>query len=125
MGCGIEGSKKIKINYLTILPNSDSTFNSKMQTLYYRNNNSLKISKNNWLIILNFLQYKELKEIGKVNRQFNYYTKDNRILIKFFQKKEDDYFNNFNYENKKYIDNYNNYDKSSVQKIIDGFIFRS
>ena len=122
MGCGIEGSKKIKINYYSLYKNSHSTINTKTTNPSYRKNMH-KISSKNWLRILNFLQYKELKEVGKINRQLNFLSKDNRILIKFFQKKEDEYLI-YSFENQNNTQILDNFDKSSVQKIIDGLITR-
>ena len=122
MGCGIEVSKKIKINYNSLYKNSYSTINSKMPNPSYRKYLS-KISSKNWLKILNFLQFNELKEAGKINRQLNFLSKDNRILIKFFQKKEDEYLI-YSFENQNNTQILDNFDKSSVQKIIDGLITR-
>ncbi len=45
-----------------------------------------KISQNNWLKILNYLSFSDLKELGKVNRIFNSYVKHKEILVKFFRR---------------------------------------
>ena len=44
-----------------------------------------KITYKNWLKIIDFLNYIEIKETGKVNLFFNNIVKDKNILIKFFQ----------------------------------------
>lgn len=49
-----------------------------------------RISRKSWITILDYLYFKELKEIGKVNRKLNSLTKSSEILLKFFKKK----FNN-------------------------------
>ncbi len=121
MGCGIEGSKKIKINYYSLYKNSHSTINTKTTNPSYRKNMH-KISSKNWLRILNFLQYKELKEVGKINRKLNFISKDNRILIKFFQKQEEEDNTIYSFENENSTQVLDNFDKSSVQKVIDGLI---
>lgn len=46
------------------------------------------ISKSNWLHILDYLHFSELREISKVNKQFNQQVKTTKILIKFFKKKK-------------------------------------
>ena len=45
-----------------------------------------KLTPQNWLKILQFMSYKDLKELGKVNRMFNHYVKQKEILVKFFRK---------------------------------------
>ena len=70
-------------------------------------NKSDKITNQLWLNILDYLNYKELKETGKVNRFFNKTSKQKELLIKFFQKKDTDH-NNFSkvfYEEKNPIIN--------------------
>ena len=49
-------------------------------------NKSDKITNQLWLNILDYLNYKELKETGKVNRMFNNNVKQKEILVKFFKK---------------------------------------
>ena len=83
MGCGISKSttpkvyRHIKINHF-----SNKTKGNRKE---YKN----FISQNNWLNILDFLNYAEIKEVGKTNKLFNYLVKQNQILIKFFKKKND------------------------------------
>ena len=112
MGCNIQAKKiKIKIQSEPILQKSNETIN------YLKQNTINKILINNWLRILNFLQYQDLKEIGKTNRLFNRLSKDNRILIKFFKKRDSEYY----FEAQSTNLSFNNED-SLVQNIIDGFI---
>ena len=39
-----------------------------------------------WVKIIDFLSYKDLKEVGKINRNFNRLVKTNNVLVKFFKK---------------------------------------
>ena len=113
MGCNIQAKKiKIKIQSEPILQKSNETIN------YLKQNTINKILINNWLRILNFLQYQDLKEIGKINRFFNRLSKDNRILIKFFQKRNSEYYYFDALSTRLSINN----DDSFVQNVIDGFI---
>lgn len=48
---------------------------------------SSKISKNKWIHIFNYLNYNELKEIGKVCKYFQLCSCSQEILIKFFKKR--------------------------------------
>ncbi len=66
-------SKKFVIDY----PNKkENTLKFQIKNLYvesclnknYKQNYFNKITKNNWVRILNFLKFKELKEASKVNR---------------------------------------------------------
>ena len=52
-----------------------------------------KITYKNWVKIIDFLNFIDIKETGKVNLFFNKIVKDNNILLKFFQNRGD-------YENK-------------------------
>jgi len=47
-----------------------------------------KITNNKWLKILDYLNYNDLKEVGKVNKFFNNNVKNKDILLKFFQKRK-------------------------------------
>ena len=46
-----------------------------------------KISYSNVVNIVDFLNFKDLYELGKTNKLFNNMVKQHRILIKFFKKK--------------------------------------
>ena len=50
-----------------------------------------KITNNKWLKILDYLNYNDLKEVGKVNKFFNNNVKNKDILLKFFQKRKSNY----------------------------------
>ena len=56
---------------------------------------AVRISRQSWINILDYLYFRELKEIGKVNRQLNSLAKSSDVLLKFFKKKN--YNNNLNY----------------------------
>ncbi len=118
MGCGIQ--RVAKINIIT----SDVNILKKLskvtvETINNERKKIDKITKKNWLRIIDFLQYKELKEVGKINRLFNYLSKDDKILIKFFKKKYSiiDYTKNPSIDRIEVSVNYNN---TQVQNIIDG-----
>lgn len=61
------------------------------------------ISDENCLKILDFFQYKELREIGKVNKKFNYLSKNSKVLVKFFRKRNYKYKRNVIVMEDKYI----------------------
>lgn len=46
-----------------------------------------KITDSSWINIADFLQFRELKELGKTNQFFNNISKRHRVLTKFFKKK--------------------------------------
>lgn len=48
---------------------------------------AVRISRQSWINILDYLYFRELKEIGKVNRQLNSLAKSSDVLLKFFKKK--------------------------------------
>ena len=48
---------------------------------------------------MDFLNYNELKETGKVNKMFNKNVKQKELLIKFFKKRESFIINDFEDEN--------------------------
>ena len=50
-----------------------------------------KLTPQNWLKIIQFISYKDLKELGKVNRMFNHYVKQKEILVKFFRRVHSEY----------------------------------
>ena len=113
MGCDVYTKKKIiKIQTNPILKKTNE------KITYSKENMINKIFINNWLRILNFFQYQDLKEIGKTNRFFNRLSKDNRILIKFFQKRNSEYYYFDALSTRLSINN----DDSFVQNVIDGLI---
>jgi hypothetical protein len=97
MGC-VQNNKKIKIEInaefmkkspskLTESDNIDyETINNK-----YLRNMSHRVSLKLWIKIIDFLDFNELKEIGKINKTFKRVCKQNEILIKFFKKRNSDY----------------------------------
>ena len=57
----------------------------------YLRNMSHRVSLKLWIKIIDFLDFNELKEIGKINKTFKRVCKQNEILIKFFKKRNSDY----------------------------------
>lgn len=118
MGCGLKKANKINIESNITIPKKRS--NTSMET----NNTNInynkfanKISKKNWLRIIDYLQYNELKEIGKTNRTFNYLIKDDKILIKFFKRKK----TNLEYIKINQCNDISHFNNNTlVQNIIDG-----
>ena len=55
---------------------------------YFEKNKAEKLTNQLWINVLDFLNYNELKETGKVNRMFNQNVKQKELLIKFFKKRE-------------------------------------
>ena len=78
MGCGNAMPKLIRVDNKNNI-SKRGEYNSKEY-------NSL-ISQNSWINVLDFLNYSDLKEVGKTNKLFNYLVKQNKILVKFFKKK--------------------------------------
>ncbi len=112
MGNCIQKKRKIIIkNKLTrkfVINNIDLSFlDSISNTTFYDKpklileNQIQKISFKMWINILNFLNFNELKETGKVNKFFNNTVKRKEILIKFFKKRDTEIIEN----NKKNIEN--------------------
>lgn len=96
MGC-VENKRPIRIN--SIKKNKNKLRNSlslgdryptikEEEVKNLIKNKSQRITNILWIKILNYLNYKELKETGKVNRLFNKTVKQKEVLIKFFKKRE-------------------------------------
>jgi hypothetical protein len=119
MGCGIQRATKINIIKSEVyIPKKSSK--STVETINNERKKIDKISKKNWLRIMDFLQYKELKEVGKINRLLNYLSKDDKILIKFFKRKKTNVeYIKINQCNE--ISHFNN--NTLVQNIIDGIYY--
>ena len=49
-----------------------------------------KISTDSWEHVVEYLNYNEVKELGKTNQFFNSLGKQHKILIKFFKRKNTD-----------------------------------
>ena len=84
MGCIQKGKpiitlSKVKRNIRKITINNSPL-------LIKKRNFIQKLTPQNWLKIIQFISYKDLKELGKVNRMFNHYVKQKEILVKFFRK---------------------------------------
>ena len=72
-----------------------------------------KLTPQNWLKIIQFISYKDLKELGKVNRMFNHYVKQKEILVKFFRRVHSEYTE----ESSKQIQNIKKYSEIPNQNI--------
>ena len=96
MGCNVMKRRNITINS-NVKYKKTSTWNSinrfNIDKKFECEQNVIKINyfntikKDNCINIINFLSYNDLKEIGKVNRKFNFMIKTNNILVKFFRRK--------------------------------------
>lgn len=87
MGCGISAKKEIKVI------STSSTQSAQNFTPHPRNNSikkktTGKVSQLSWLNIIDYLNYTDIKEVGKTNKMFNYLVRQNRVLIKFFKRKK-------------------------------------
>ena len=139
MGC-IQQNKSININQLSNNNNiliKKALNNKKINIKKYKNfNNNLsniqnynkkninfeseipiidKITNNKWLKILDYLNYNDLKEVGKVNKFFNNNVKNKDILLKFFQKRKTLYsIDSSNLDNKPTISDNLNMNKNDL-----------
>ena len=86
MGCGINKSVAPKIIKRVKLNRNDhiSFIKNKKRNV----DKSIAISEMSWLNVIDYLNYNELKEAGKISQLFNALVKKNSILIKFFKKKK-------------------------------------
>ena len=89
MGCIQKGKpiitlSKVKRNIRKITINNSPL-------LIKKRNFIQKLTPQNWLKIIQFISYKDLKELGKVNRMFNHYVKQKEILVKFFRRVHSEY----------------------------------
>ena len=89
MGCGINRSTMPKVYPIGY----NKKQNSKSGEYISKEYKSL-ISQNSWINVLDFLNYSDLKEVGKTNKLFNYLVKQNKILVKFFKKKNNGIYYN-------------------------------
>ena len=101
MGC-VQKRKEIKVsnnkehrNYHFLrntlsLGDKFSTLNQNEDSRSLIKNKCQRITTRIWIKILNYLNYYELKETGKVNRFFNNTVKQKEILVKFFKRKDTD-----------------------------------
>lgn len=89
MGCGLAKQNRVVMTSLY----KENPSNRSMQLynceMNYRKKSKIAtISCNSLLNIIDYLNFVELKEVGKVSKVFNYLSKQNEILIKFFKRKE-------------------------------------
>ena len=93
------------------------------------NDKAQAITQRSWLNVLDYLNYSELKEVGRTSRLFNYLVRQNKILIKFFKKKNNGYQNrnynkiieSFSVLQKNFVKNnsiISDYSTSSEEKVI-------
>ncbi len=101
MGCKIPKSSIIQIKCLSKDNSAKTSLNSKeyynKKKLYFYNGNIMneiyfnsynnKLTPNLWKKVVDFLPYKDLKEVGKINWKFNKISKSDNVLVKFFKKK--------------------------------------
>ena len=73
-------------NTLSLIDRFSTLDNSEKNLQLFYKNKSHKLTKKLWMRVLSFLNFNELKEIGKVNRMFNFTVKQKDILIKFFKR---------------------------------------
>ena len=89
MGCGINRTVMPKVYRVHKHKNHNSKRGGH-KNKEYKN----LISQNSWINVLDFLNYSDLKEVGKANKLFNYLVKQNQILVKFFKKKNNGMYYN-------------------------------
>lgn len=120
MGCGVNKGREIRVS------------RSENRTMFANKNINDKaqaITQKLWLNVLDYLNYSELKEVGRTSRLFNYLVRQNKILIKFFKKKNNGYQNrnynkiieSFSVLQKNFVKNnsiISDYSTSSEEKVI-------
>ena len=87
MGCGISAKKEMKV----ISISSTSTvgkFTTQPRNNSIKKKTTAKVSQLSWLNIIDYLNYTDIKEVGKTNKMFNYLVRQNSVLIKFFKRKK-------------------------------------
>lgn len=87
MGCGISAKKEMKV----ISTSSTSTvdkFTTQPRNNSIKKKTTAKVSQFSWLNIIDYLNYTDIKEVGKTNKMFNYLVRQNSVLIKFFKRKK-------------------------------------
>jgi hypothetical protein len=114
MGC-MQKEKPILI-YSKIKKNENISIKIIPPEIIQKNKILHKISQNNWLKILNFLSFSDLKELGKVNRIFNYYVKQKEILVKFFRRTKSTCTDNSSI--KKYQNRNSDFNKKTLQNFL-------
>ena len=89
-----------------------NSITSLYEPYFLSKNKSQKISTQIWINILNFLSFHELRETGKVNKFFNKTVKRKEILVKFFQKRDSTFIQNYK----------KNFEELYVQTVINNLI---
>ena len=87
MGCGISAKKEIKV-ISTSSTQSAQSFTPQPRNNSIKKKSTGKVSQLSWLNIIDYLNYTDIKEVGKTNKMFNYLVRQNRVLIKFFKRKK-------------------------------------
>lgn len=87
MGCGIAAKKEIKV-ISTSSTQSAQNFTPQPRNNSIKKKTTGKVSQLSWLNIIDYLNYTDIKEVGKTNKMFNYLVRQNRVLIKFFKRKK-------------------------------------
>ena len=87
MGCGISAKKEIKV-ISTSSTQSAQNFTPQTRNNSIKKKTTGKVSQLSWLNIIDYLNYTDIKEVGKTNKMFNYLVRQNRVLIKFFKRKK-------------------------------------
>ena len=87
MGCGISAKKEIKV-ISTSSTQSAQSFTPQPRNNSIKKKTTGKVSQLSWLNIIDYLNYTDIKEVGKTNKMFNYLVRQNRVLIKFFKRKK-------------------------------------
>ena len=114
MGCVQKGKPIISLSKVKRIkrPSFGITINNSNLGII-KNKCNQKLTPQNWLKILQFMSYKDLKELGKVNRMFNHYVKQKEILVKFFRRVHSEYTE----ESSKQIQNIKKYSEIPNQNI--------
>lgn len=96
MGC-VSSPKHIHVTSIKIVP-KPKKYQSQSLTLrknYIHNKKFFnKIHQFNWTKIVDYLNFQELKEVGKTTKMLNSLVKQHEILTKFFKKKEECIYSN-------------------------------
>ena len=87
MGCGISAKKEIKV-ISTSSTQSAQNFTPQPRNNSIKKKTTGKVSQLSWLNIIDYLNYTDIKEVGKTNKMFNYLVRQNRVLIKLFKRKK-------------------------------------
>ena len=87
MRCSISAKKEIKV-ISTSSTQSAQNFTPQPRNNSIKKKTTGKVSQLSWLNIIDYLNYTDIKEVGKTNKMFNYLVRQNRVLIKFFKRKK-------------------------------------